>query len=106
MFLKNCTEVNKILKKRRKGNKRSKIEKDTKVETEAKRLKASNLAEKTFKLCPKSALTDLVRDSRPKWVLQTDSRIVPCKPKTASKAPSVPFPTMLGPPVKRKGPGQ
>ena len=111
LFLKKCTQVNKILKKRGKGSKRSKIEKETKVETEAERLKAFILEEKSFKFCPKSTLTDpalktLMGDSRSKWVLQTESKILPPKPKTASKAPPAPLPTLLGPPVKRKGPGQ
>ena len=111
MFLKKCMQVNKILKKRRKGNERPKNEKETKVETEAKRRQAFNLVEKSLKPCPKITLTDpaqktLMGDSRSKWVLQTESKILPSKPKTASKAPPVPIPTMLGPPVKRKGPGQ
>ena len=116
IFLKEYTRIRKLLKKKRKNRKsqkskkRSKIEEETTVETEAKRLKVLNLEQRSFKLSPKSTLTDpaqktLVED--PKWLLQTDSKILPGpKPKTCSKAPPTLLPTLLGPPVKRKGPGR
>ena len=110
MFLKEYTRVRKLLKKNRKSKKRLKVEEEKTVETEAKKLKVLNLVGKPFKHCPKSTLTDpaqktLVEDS--KSLLQTDSKMLPSpKPKTCSKAPPALLPTLLGPPVKRKGPGR
>ena len=116
MFLKKCTQIKKFLKKRRKRRKSSKTEEETKVESEAKRLKAFNLEEKSFKLSPKSALTDPAQktregDSSSKWLLQPDSTVVQSiskSPKTGPKAPPLPIPGWLpaNPHLKRKGPGR
>merc|ERR1719402_52744 len=100
MFLKKCRQA----KKRRK---RSKIEEETKVETGAKRLKAFNLVEKSFKLGPKSASTESAQKiPEGDACSKTDSSR---KPKSGSKAPPLPPPAWLvaltPPPLKRKGPG-
>ena len=102
MFLKEYTRVRKLLKKNRKSKKRSKIEEETTVETEAKRLKILNLEEKSFKLCPKSTLANPAQ----KTLMENSKILLGPKPKTCSKAPPALFPTLLGPPVKRKGPGR
>ena len=109
MFLKKCTQA-------KKRKKRTKIE--TKLETEAKRLKAFNPVEKSLKLGPKSAWTksaQKIPEGDFKWLLQTDSSSTSKflqtdssstsktgktdssstskLPKTGSKAPPLPAPT-------------